>query len=110
MQQYTKKAQAAAQSIEILILKICKVMSIEHQPQNIPIIHKCDLLNLIWIVWCTIRGIHSNHNSYDINNGVLGFLQSMMNLHGRAVPKNNHFKRWLLKQVLIQVFLFELLA
>jgi hypothetical protein len=61
--QYTKKAHATAQSTEILILKICKVMSIKHQLWNIPIIHQCDLSNLIRIVWCTIWGINGSHNS-----------------------------------------------
>jgi hypothetical protein len=60
---YMKKAQATAQSTEILILKICKVVSIEHQLWNIPIIHQCKLSNLYRIVWCMIRGINSSHNS-----------------------------------------------
>jgi hypothetical protein len=59
---YMKKAQATAQSTKILILKICKVVSIEHQLRNIPIIHQCELSNLIRIVWCTIQGIIGSHN------------------------------------------------
>jgi hypothetical protein len=63
-QHYTKKAQTTAQSIEFSrVLKICIIMSIEHQFQNIPLIHQYDLSNLIRIVRCTIRGIHSNHHS-----------------------------------------------
>jgi hypothetical protein len=99
-----KKAHAAAQSTEILLMKICNVLYIEHKLQNIPIIHQCDLPNLIWTIWCTIRGIHGSHNSKDINGGVIGLLQIMMNLHGRAEHQNNHLRRWLLKQVFNQVF------
>jgi hypothetical protein len=61
--QYTKKAQATAQSTEILILKIYKVVSIEHQLWNMHIIHQCELWNLYRIVWCIIRGINGSHNS-----------------------------------------------
>jgi hypothetical protein len=60
--QYTKKAQATAQSTETLILKICKVVSIEYQLWNIPIIHQCELSNLYMIVWCIIQGINGSHN------------------------------------------------
>jgi hypothetical protein len=61
--QYTKEAQAIAQNTEILILKICKVVSIEYQLWNIPITHQCELLNLYGIVWCMIWGINDSHNS-----------------------------------------------
>jgi hypothetical protein len=48
-----KKGHATAQITEILILKICKFVSIEHHRQHIPIIHQCDLSNLIRKVQCT---------------------------------------------------------
>jgi hypothetical protein len=60
---YTKKAQTTAQSTEIFILKICKVVSIEYQLWNILIIHQCELSNLYMIVWCMIWGINDSHNS-----------------------------------------------
>jgi hypothetical protein len=49
-----KKAHAAAHRTEILIMEICKLVYIEHQLRSIPIIHHCDLPNLIWLVRCTI--------------------------------------------------------
>jgi hypothetical protein len=60
---YTKKAQTTAQNTKILILKLCKVVSIKHQLWNISIIHQCELSNLYRIVWCTIRGINDSRNS-----------------------------------------------